>query len=388
MAERVDIGLFGLLLTAIVIGWLLGRWRPLARTSAQPRVDEFSQRYAKGLNYLLADDSDKAIEIFTDLIEVNRDTIEIHIALGNLFRSKGEVDRAIKVHQNLLARPNLTRQQRHTAIAELASDYLKAGLLDRAEKLYREMIEIDANAPEAWQRLLDLYVAEKSWDEAVECAEALYRMDKPEADIVFSQCLCEMAGEAMASGNHRLARRCLDRALEVKPDCVRAALLLIQLQLKSDETEAARRIFQRLTRDQPEFMPLFIEPARQIYQHREATAYQEFLQRQYERHPSTQLAIALLEQYARNNKIGQAREFLSDILHRSPSFEAFEFALRFLRSDPDQLQETWESLLSYLKSLRDKKTEYGCTQCGYESHAIQWLCPSCRHWATMKPLRA
>ena len=384
----MDIWLFLLLLTAIGIGWLLGRWRPFARRSGQPPVDEFSQRYARGLNYLLADDQDKAIEIFTDLIEVNRDTIDIHLALGNLFRSRGEVDRAIKVHQNLLARPNLTRRQRHTAIAELASDYLKAGLLDRAEKLYREMIEIDADAPQAYQRLLELYVAEKSWDEAVECAAALYRMELPEANVTYSQCLCEVAAEALQAGNHRLARRTLDRALEIKADCVRASLLLIQLHLRADETEAARRIFQRLTRDNPEFMPLYIEPARQIYQHREPGAYQAFLQQQYDRFPSTQLAIALLEQYARNQRIEKAREFLSDILHQSPSFEAFDFALRFLRSDPDQLQETWESLSTYLKTLRDKKTEFGCAHCGYESHAIQWLCPSCRHWATMKPLRA
>ena len=132
----MDIWLFLLVLAAIIIGWLLGRWQPFKRKTNQQQPDQFSERYARGLNYLLADDSDNAIKIFTDLIEVNKDTIEIHIALGNLFRSKGEVDRAIKVHQNLLARPNLTRKQRHMAIAELANDYLKAGLLDRAEKLF------------------------------------------------------------------------------------------------------------------------------------------------------------------------------------------------------------------------------------------------------------
>jgi lipopolysaccharide biosynthesis regulator YciM len=118
----MDIWLFGLVFAAILCGWLLGRWQPFRKSKDAGTSDQFSERYARGLNYLLADDSDNAIRIFTDLIEVNRDTIEIHIALGNLFRSKGEVDRAIKVHQNLLARPNLTRKQRHMAIAELASE--------------------------------------------------------------------------------------------------------------------------------------------------------------------------------------------------------------------------------------------------------------------------
>lgn len=384
----MDIWLFLLILVAIIIGWLLGRWQPFKRKQeGGDQSGHFSERYARGLNYLLADDSDNAIKIFTDLIEVNRDTIEIHIALGNLFRSKGEVDRAIKVHQNLLARPNLTRRQRHMAIAELASDYLKAGLLDRAEKLYREMIELGADPRQAYRRLLDMYIAEKSWQEAVECAQVLYDMHEAEADVMYSQCLCEIADEAISAGNNRLARKSLDRALEVDSGSVRAALLLIQLHLKTDSASSAKRLFQKLTREKPDYMALYIEPARQIYLNQDSGVYREFLQRQYLEHPSTRLAIALLEHYARTDEIEKAREFLSDILHQSPSFEAFEFALRFLKSNPDQLQETWESLSTFLKALQNKKTEFSCSRCGYESHAIQWLCPSCRNWASMKPVK-
>ena len=380
----MDIWLFLLILAAIFIGWLLGRWQPFHKSSAR-QSDIFSEKYARGLNYLLADDSDNAIKIFTDLIEVNKETIEIHIALGNLFRSKGEVDRAIKIHQNLLARPNLTRRQRHMAIAELASDYLKAGLLDRAEKLYREMIELNADPRQAYQRLLDLYITEKSWEDAVECAQVLYKMGEPEAAVMYSQCLCEIASIAIDSSNNRLAHTSLDRALEVDAGCVRAALLLIRLHLKTDNTATAKSIFLRLIRQNPEYMGLYIEPARQIYHSNESRVYQDFLQDQYQQHPSTRLAIALLEHYVHNDEIDNARQFLSDILNKSPSFEAFEFALRFLKSNPDQLGEIWESLSTFLKTSQDKKTEYVCSRCGYESHAIQWLCPSCRNWASMKP---
>jgi lipopolysaccharide biosynthesis regulator YciM len=380
----MDIWLFLLVLAAISIGWLLGRWRPFHKHSSR-QADIFSEKYARGLNYLLTDDSDSAIKVFTDLIEVNKDTIEIHIALANLFRSKGEVDRAIKIHQNLLARPNLTRRQRHMAIAELASDYLKAGLLDRAEKLYREMIELKADPQQAYRRLLDLYITEKSWEEAVECAKVLYQMGEPEAAIMYSQCLCEIANIAIDAGNNRLARSSLDRALEIDSGCVRAALILIHLHLKTDDTANAKGIFQRLIHQNPEYMGLYIDPARQIYQGGESRAYQEFLQDQYQQHPSTRLAIALLEFYARNDEIEKARQFLSDTLNKSPSFEAFEFALRFLKSNPGQLGETWETLSTFLKTLQDKKTEYICSRCGYESHTIQWLCPSCRNWASMKP---
>ena len=132
-------------------------------------------------------------------------------------------------------------------------------------------------------------------------------------------------------------------------------------------------------------MPLYIKSAHQIFHGSENRVYQEFLQNQYQQHPSTRLAVALLEHYERNGEIEKARQFLSDILHQSPSFEAFEFALRFLKSNPDQLGETWETLSTFLKTLQDKKNEYICSRCGYESHSIQWLCPSCRNWASMRP---
>jgi lipopolysaccharide biosynthesis regulator YciM len=383
----MDIWLFALVFAAILCGWLLGRWQPFRKKIADKTSDRFTENYARGLNYLLADDSDNAIRVFTDLTEVNKDTVEIHIALGNLFRSKGEVDRAIKVHQNLLARPNLTRKQRHMAIAELASDYLKAGLLDRAEKLYREMIELKAEPEKAFRHLLDLYIAEKSWEEAEECAHWLYRQGEPEAAVVYSQCLCEIAEKAIAAGNYKLARKKLDRALVVDYASVRAALLLIQLQLKSDKLAAAKKLFTRLVTQRPEYMPLYIAPAREIYQDSGDRLYQEFLQKQYQQHPSTRIAMALLELYTRHNQIDMARQFLSDILRQSPSFEAFEFALRFLKSNPDQLGETWESLSEFLQAMQEKKIEFVCTRCGYEGHAIQWHCPSCRNWASMKPVK-
>jgi lipopolysaccharide assembly protein B len=383
----MDIWLFALVFAAILCGWVLGRWQPFRKKTTDRTPDQFTENYARGLNYLLADDSDNAIRVFTDLTEVNKDTVEIHIALGNLFRSKGEVDRAIKVHQNLLARPNLTRKQRHMAIAELASDYLKAGLLDRAEKLYREMIELKAAPEKAYRHLLDLYIAEKSWEEAEECAYWLYRQGEPEAALVYSQCLCEIAEKAIAASNYKLARKNLDRALDVDSTSVRAALLLIQLQLKSDKLAAAKKLFTRLVNQRPEYLPLYIEPARQIYQDNEDWQYREFLQKQYQQHPSTRIAMALLEHYSRHDQIEMARQFLSDILRQSPSFEAFEFALRFLKSNPAQLGETWESLSEFLRAMQEKKIEFVCARCGYEGHAIQWLCPSCRSWASMKPVK-
>ena len=383
----MDIWLLSLIMTSLLIGWIFGRWtRPRNRDRKKVKtIANSSESYARGLNFLLTNQSDKAIRTFTELVEVDRDTIEIHITLGNLFRSKGEVDRAIKIHQNLLARPNLTRPQRNMAIAELANDYMKAGFHDRAEKLYREMTKLKDDDLLAYQRLLDLYIAEKSWHEACECAQVLYNRGEPDAAVVLSQCHCEIAQSALTAGNKKLARINLARALEIDQNCVRAGLLLIELHLNIGDYTAARKLLQRLIKNNPEYMVLYIDPARSIFlQGKESGVYQNFLEHQYQKNPSNRLAIALLEHFTNNNQIEKARDFLEQILKKSPSFDAFDFALRFLQSEPGQLPETWESLSEFLKKMQSKKIEYTCSNCGYGSHAIQWNCPSCNSWSSMK----
>jgi len=383
----VDIWLLSLVLVAILIGWVVGRWMPTSKNSASNGLKNYSESYVKGLNYLLSDDSNKAIETFSELIEVNADTVETHIVLGNLFRSKGQVDKAIKVHQNLLARPDLSRKQRNMAIGELANDYLKAGLLDRAEKLFKEMIQLKPNDLVAYRSLLDLYITEKSWDEAIDCVQILYDRGDSGAALILSHCLCEVAESAMKVGNNKLLRESLARALKIDQACVRAALLLIKHHLNLNNVSAAKKIFLQLNKISPEYINLYIAPAKEIYsQGREPDTYQKFLQGRYQKTPSTHLAIALIEYYASINQIEKAREFLSEVLKQSPSFAAFEFALRFLKSDPEHLSATWKSLSAFMLSMQNKKIEYVCSSCGYESHAIQWNCPSCRHWSTMKPV--
>ncbi|MFT5664931.1 MAG: lipopolysaccharide biosynthesis regulator YciM [Gammaproteobacteria bacterium] len=383
----MDLWLFSLILFSIFIGWIIGYWRPFKRSNTDSHTENYSESYAKGLNYLLSDDSENAIKIFSEIIDVNPNTIEIHLSLGNLFRSKGEVDRAIKVHQNLLARPDLDRKQRNMIIEELANDYLKAGLLDRAEKLFKEMIQLKTDNLVAYRRLLDLYITEKSWGEAVECAQALYDRKDSGAANVLSQCLCGVAEAAVLKGNRKKAREALMRALDVDECCVRAALLLIEWYLTDQNLTAAKKVFQRLVKRSPEYMELYLDPAKKIFlQGKDSTVYQKFLQQQYALQPSTQLAIALLEFYATTKKPEKARQFLSEVLEKSPSFGAYDFALRFLQSDSTQLADTWEGLSNFLKAMQNKKLDFVCTQCGYESHAIQWNCPSCRNWSSMKPV--
>ena len=375
-------------MVSLLIGWLFGRWsaRGKKQSKKSNQAPSYSESYAKGLNFLLTDQSDKAIRTFTELVEVDRDTIEIHITLGNLFRSKGEVDRAIKIHQNLLARPNLTTAQRNMAISELANDFMKAGLHDRAEKLYREMTRLEVeSSEESFERLLDLYISEKSWHEACECAQVLYNRGLERATDILSQVHCEIAQSTMQTGNHKLVRKHLDNALQIDPNCVRAGLLLIELHITKQSYIAARKVLQKLIRQNPEYMVLYIDLAKTVYLHEgKPELYQDFLEHQYQTNPSSRLAIALLEHFSQLNQIEQARNFLEQVLQQSPSYEAFDFAFKFLKSEPSQLSDAWLSLSEYLRKLQSKKVEFVCTNCGYGSHSIQWNCPSCNSWSTLK----
>ena len=254
----MDLWLLSLVLLSISIGWILARWRLFRKKKTNNQVENCSDSFAQGLNYLLSDDSENAIKVFTKIIDVNPNTIEVHLSLGNLFRSKGEVDRAIKVHQNLLARPDLNRKQRNFVIEELANDYLKAGLLDRAEKLFKELIQLNNSNLVAYRHLLDLYIAAKSWDEAVDCAQVLFDRKYVDASTSLSQCLCEAAEKAVSKGNRKKARHCLMKALEVDESCVRAALLLIQWYLNVQDNSAAKKVFKRLVKKSPEYMELYI----------------------------------------------------------------------------------------------------------------------------------
>ncbi|HVJ61125.1 MAG TPA: tetratricopeptide repeat protein, partial [Tahibacter sp.] len=166
--------LFLLLPVAAFSGWYVAR-RSSARTSGE-RVSELSSSYFRGLNYLLNEQQDKAIEVFVRLAEVNRDTVETHLALGNLFRRRGEVDRAIRLHQNLVARPDLSDAMKTVALLELGEDYMRAGLLDRAETLFSDLVAMKAHAPSALKHLIAIYQHERDWGKAIAHAERFEEM--------------------------------------------------------------------------------------------------------------------------------------------------------------------------------------------------------------------
>src|SRR6476660_4080986 len=216
--------LFLLLPIAALSGWVIGR-RGSERTSGA-RVSELSTNYFRGLNYLLNEQQDKAIEVFLKLAEINRDTVETHLALGNLFRRRGEVDRAIRVHQHLIARPNLNEDEKTVALLELGEDYMRAGLLDRAETLFTDLVAMDAHVPSALRHLISIYQHEKDWAKAIDHARRLAKIAGDSQGPVIAQFYCEQAEQARAAKNFADAHDHLIHAFESQPECVRAYIVL------------------------------------------------------------------------------------------------------------------------------------------------------------------
>jgi lipopolysaccharide biosynthesis regulator YciM len=384
----MEIWFAALVILAFVLGWVFAHLSNRPNTSKPDQLLKgCSESYIQGLNYLLANNSDKAIEVFVELVKVDAETMETHLALGNLFRSKGEVDRAIKIHQNLIARPNLNQSQRTMALSELAEDYQKAGLLDRAENLYRELVQINPNNAQAQRKLLEMYTMEKSWGEARDAAKALVALNEPDSRLILAHCYCEMAQQALGQGNLRRADDLLKQALQADKESLRASLLSIDLHLRNSEVSKARRIFEQLVQSGVHAVEWLIPPAREILLQRGSAAqYQQFLKNCFQKKPSSAVATELLESYLQDENHEALLAFLKTALKQSTSLDIFEFAMRYFKSHPQFLDDSWPDLTSQFREIKRRRVSYSCGLCGYGSHSMFWNCPSCKSWSSLKPV--
>ncbi|MFP5345022.1 MAG: lipopolysaccharide assembly protein LapB, partial [Gammaproteobacteria bacterium] len=280
-----------LLPVAAASGWWLAKRDDKRRTRSG---FEFSSHYFKGLNYLLNEQPDKAIEVFIRMVEVDSETVETHLALGSLFRRRGEVERAIRIHQNLIARPTLSLQQRSQALLELGQDYLRAGLLDRAESLFQELIEKNEHVGNALHLLLDIYQQEKDWRQAIASAKKLQTLFGEDTRGMVAQYYCELAEQALAGADDRQAEQYLRQALDTDENSVRASLIEADMARRAGDYKAALRALERVEQQDSDFLPEIIEPLRDCYSRlgREADMV-DYLRRLSSQHKNISLMLAL-----------------------------------------------------------------------------------------------
>ena len=214
---------FLLLPIAAVSGWIIGRRGGERHSDTQ--VSRLSTTYFRGLNYLLNEQPDKAIELFLHIAELDKDTFETQVALGHLFRRRGEVDRAIRLHQAQVQRPGLSDQQRVQALLALGEDYMRSGLLDRAETVFSDLVALDMRAPLALRHLIGIYQSERDWDKAIENARRYEEATGEPMGKLIAQFECELADRHRAAGDIDAAREAVKRAYEADTNSVRAGII-------------------------------------------------------------------------------------------------------------------------------------------------------------------
>lgn len=371
---------------AVAIGWLLGRRGGEIKGGA--KISRLSNTYFRGLNYLLNEQQDKALEIFLQIAEVDKDTVETQFALGHLFRRRGEVDRAIRLHQNLVARTGLSEEQKTRAALELGEDYMRAGLLDRAETLFNDLVQMGVHAPKALQQLISIYQAERDWPQAIAHALKYEQLSGEPMGESVAHYYCEMAEKHLHDGNPKAARDQITLAYSADSQCVRAGMIEGRLDLLEGNDTAAIRAFERVARHDVDFLPEVLPQLMECYERRgELLRARGFLQEVIERYAGVTPLLALTELIERDDGPAAAQEFLARQLLQRPSVRGEAALLEKAVAQPvGDANETLRTLKQITDQLLVRSANYRCGNCGFGARAHHWQCPSCKYWGSVKPL--
>jgi len=367
------------------LGWIAARIdiKHLVKESrALPRS------YFKGLNFLLNEQPDQAIEAFIEAARVDPETVELHFALGNLFRRRGETDRAIRVHQNLIERDGLSSAQRLHALSELGQDYLKAGLLDRAEAIFVKLRGTDRDE-EALRNLLEIYQQEKEWAKAIAVADAMPNHSDHLWQKAIAEFRCEMAANEMLHDRHDEARRLLEEALAANRKCVRATLLQGELAAKTGEAETAIGHWKQIEQQNPVYLALAAEKlmAAHVQLGRMEQGIQ-VLRGWLERHPSLDLLDAVFRTELTNDGAEAAYALVRDELRRNPTLLGLDKLLEAQLLDaPVQRRQDLELVRNLVHQHTRSFEMYKCDNCGFRARQYYWHCPACGEWETYSPRR-
>lgn len=379
----VDVGLLVLPLAALS-GWFLGR----SKKQPTDRTSMWSQDYLTGLNYLLNEQPDKAVDVFIRMLEVDSETVETHLALGNLFRRRGEVDRAIRIHQNLIARPNLAKSQRIQSMLALGRDYMLAGVLDRAERLFLEVIEAGEYTADSLKYLLDIYEQEKDWQQCIAVAQKLEVTIGKSMHQVIAHYYCELAIEPSSKVNRDQGLRYLKRALAVDKQCVRAVLILGAWEAEAGNYKSAIRAYRRVKDQDPDYLSEAIPNIVACYQKlgQEAQLIQ-YLRNCLEDHPRISIVLILSERLKHWRGESAAADFVTEQLRKRPSVRGLKQLIDLQISlSEGSAKEKLFLLQKLTEQLIKDKPVYRCGNCGFSGKVLHWQCPSCKQWSMVKPI--
>lgn len=372
------------------LGWLAARIdiKHLVRDSRA-----LPNSYFKGLNFLLNEQPDKAIEAFIEVVKVDPETVELHFALGSLFRRRGEHDRAIRMHQHLLERADLGAEQRAAALFELGQDYLRAGILDRAEEVFRKLAEGPAAAQfsESRRFLLEIFQQEKEWQKAIAMARRLETETGVSRAREISHFLCERAATEATHSRPDAARAQLEAALEANRKSVRASILLGDLERAAGKCEPAIENWKRVEQQNPAYLALVAQ--RLLEAHRDAGRLEEgltLLAGYLERYPSLDLLDTVFRATLEARGAEAAYALVRDELRRNPTLLGLDRLLEaqiIAAASPDRRRDL-ELVRNLVHSHTQRLARYRCENCGFKARQFHWLCPGCGAWESYPPRRS
>jgi len=374
--------LAGLFVLLAIAGWALGRFGERDETETAPPLNI---DYLKGLNFLLNEQTDQALEHFLKMVRVDDKTIETHFALGSLFRRRGEVDRAIRIHQNIIARPDLASDQRDQALYSLARDYQAAGLLDRAEKLFARLADGSRYQVQSLENLCRIYEQEKEWEKAIQAGQKLERIGGRSLELQIAHYYCELAEAAAARNDYPAARDFVKKAQSGRPRTLRGALTRAHIARETDDNETALNLYHRIIDEHTYLIAEALPEIVSIYAREGRTdELNEAIRKMIADDPAMSPLVAYT---AIVNHIGGIPEIDSAVeqyVLNEPTLATFVDldALRGADSDRD---EALARIRAALSRLAGSSPRYQCQECGFSSQRLLWQCPSCRSWETQRP---
>jgi lipopolysaccharide assembly protein B len=369
------------LFLAAAAGWYFARHRS-ASSVTPPRV--LKAEYFEGLNFVLSEQPDKALEVFLRLVEVDDETVETHFALGALYRRRGEVNLSIRVHENIMARPALQTEHREHAMFALGEDYFRAGLFDRAEQLFQRLGSGSGHCLGALRYLLRIYEQQGEWVEAIATYERLKYLVSPEYPTAIAHYYCELAEAERLNGNFVAARSLLHKVRAEQRNFPRSALLRADIALAQDEPDLALRLCRRVVELHPHLLPMalprFMAAMRATRNDTVLEAFHAWLQAL----PGRRAEMAYAAIVAGLEDEPFVIECLREFIRVDPNLGELVPALA---GDPASLSpQQLQALAGALGRIFRRTHRYRCVECGLASATHFWQCPGCRSWDGLSPI--
>lgn len=371
---------------AAYTGWFAAKKTPKKKLSSDNLL---SEGYVKGVNYILNEQPDKAIDIFINMLTVDKNTVETHLALGGLFRRKGEVDRAIRIHQNLIARPQLFPSQRVDALMALGSDYMCAGMYDRAERIFKEVSELGDNSKaDSLKKLVSIYQHQKMWRKALDILQQLQSVTGDKMLVQVAHCYCELVEEQCNSGLYSEASQSLKLAQSIDKTLVRASLLQGKLEFLLGNYKLAIKAYKKVSLQDPAFLSEIVEPLFACYSRLDMEEqFQIYMLELLEKYPLTSIVFCVAKKIRQEKGDEKAIDFVTEKLNSHPSLKGLNQLIEWhLDISYGKVKDQLSMLHNITEKLLKDKPVYRCENCGFSGAHLHWNCPSCKRWNSIKPI--